>query len=114
MGNCLDLQKPVTWVDDEDDDWGFMETRSPKHSEGQRKDGAEAAKEKAGSGSTEIKIKISKKQLEELLRQADDGEKLPLRRFLVDLVTMGESWDLHHDQGSHWRPELQSIPEAPE
>ncbi|CAL9058202.1 unnamed protein product [Musa banksii] len=90
MGNCLDLQKPVTWVDDEDDDWGSMESRSPKHYKRQRKAGAEAAKEKASSGSTEIKIKISKKQLEKLLRQADDGEKLPLRRFIADLVSMGD------------------------
>ncbi|XP_065027536.1 uncharacterized protein LOC135651399 [Musa acuminata AAA Group] len=114
MGNCLDLQKPVTWVDDEDDDWGSMESSSPKHYKRQRKAGAEAAKEMASSGSTEIKIKISKKQLEKLLRQADDGEKLPLRRFIADLVSMGESWELHHDQGRHWRPELQSIPEIPE
>ncbi|CAL9178176.1 unnamed protein product [Musa hybrid cultivar] len=90
MGNCLDLQKPVTWVDDEDDDWGSMESSSPKHYKRQRKAGAEAAKEMASSGSTEIKIKISKKQLEKLLRQADDGEKLPLRRFIADLVSMGE------------------------
>ncbi|WOK91858.1 hypothetical protein Cni_G00549 [Canna indica] len=106
MGNCIELQKPVTWVDDEDDDWEPMEDRrsSRKH-QGQTGN----AKEK---GSTEIRIKISKKQLEELLRQVD-GQGLPLRQVLADLAGVADFGRLH-EQERHWRPRLQSIPEVAE
>ncbi|WOL04928.1 hypothetical protein Cni_G13651 [Canna indica] len=106
MGNCIDLQKPVTWVDDEEDDWASS----------YRKQEEEEGINGSGTSTTEIKIKISKKQLEELLRQVD-SERLPLRRALADLVSSGgESWDMlnHHDQEGHWKPELKSIPEVPE
>nr|XP_009406505.1 PREDICTED: uncharacterized protein LOC103989402 [Musa acuminata subsp. malaccensis] len=109
MGNCIKLQKPVTWVDDDDDFWESMEHNKKDHGEVFMA----PVKEKGGCGrSTEVRIKISKKQLEELLRQ-DDGNGLPLREVLAGLVSMHEPGKLH-DQETHWRPRLQSIPEMPE
>ncbi|KAG6471036.1 hypothetical protein ZIOFF_072129 [Zingiber officinale] len=100
MGNCIRLQKPVTWVDEDDDDWGSEELKlSRKHQEQAPTTDTEE-KTKAAVKSTEIKIKISKKQLEELLRQAD-AEGLPLLQVLAAFV----------EPESHWRPKLQPIPE---
>lgn len=117
MGNCIDLQKPVTWVDD-DDDWGAFEHKSSGCQAKQQDEAklflAPAAKEEGEAGSTEIKIKIkiSKKRLEALLRRTQ-GQEPPLQQLLADLMSMGESWE-RHDRETHWRPSLQSIPEAPE
>ncbi|RWW64926.1 hypothetical protein BHE74_00027805 [Ensete ventricosum] len=109
MGNCIKLQKPVTWVDDDDDFWGCTEHKKKDHGEAF----LAPVKEKGRGGrSTEVRIKISKKQLEELLRQ-DDGNGLPLREVLADLVSMHEPGRLH-DQERHWKPRLQSIPEMSE
>ncbi|XP_042449180.1 uncharacterized protein LOC122034120 [Zingiber officinale] len=100
MGNCIRLQKPLTWVDEDDDDWGLEELKlSRKHQEQAPTTDTEE-KTKAAVKSTEIKIKISKKQLEELLRQAD-AEGLPLLQVLSAFV----------EPESHWRPKLQTIPE---
>ncbi|RWW19944.1 hypothetical protein BHE74_00039577 [Ensete ventricosum] len=117
MGNCVDLQKPVTWVDD-DDDWEAFEHKSSGRQAKQQDEAklflAPAAEEEGGAGSTEIKIKIkiTKKRLEALLRRAQ-GQEPPLQQLLADLVSMGESWECH-DRETHWCPSLQSIPEAPE
>ncbi|CAL9193739.1 unnamed protein product [Musa hybrid cultivar] len=86
MGNCIKLQKPVTWVDDDDDFWESMEHNKKDHGEVFMA----PVKEKGGCGrSTEVRIKISKKQLEELLRQ-DDGNGLPLRQVLAGLLCYRE------------------------
>ncbi|URE10369.1 hypothetical protein MUK42_04672 [Musa troglodytarum] len=117
MGNCIDLQKPVTWVDD-GDDWGAFEHKSSGRQAKQQDEAklflAPAAEEEGDAGSTEfkIKIKISKKRLEALLRRAQ-GQEPPLQQLLADLRSMAESWE-RHDRETHWRPSLQSIPEAPE
>ncbi|XP_074566089.1 uncharacterized protein LOC141822654 [Curcuma longa] len=109
MGNCIGLQKPVTWVDDdgdEDDDddcgSGLAERKlSRKHQERAPRPTIDTKeKMKAAVKSTEIKIKISKKQLEELLQQAD-AEGLPLLEALAGFA----------EPERHWRPKLQSIPE---
>ncbi|KAG6471420.1 uncharacterized protein LOC122029688 [Zingiber officinale] len=107
MGNCIGLQKPVTWVDDGDgdgdDDWGFATRKlSRKHQEGAATVDIEE-QVKAAAKSTEIRIKISKKQLEELLKQVE-AEGLPLLQVLAGLGEVER----------HWRPKLQSIPEVAE
>ncbi|KAJ7960767.1 DUF4228 domain protein [Quillaja saponaria] len=60
------------------------------------------------SATTEIKIKITKKQLEELLGGAD-VKGLSLQQVLTQLINVSDRYETH-DQRS-WRPALQSIPE---
>ncbi|URE31264.1 hypothetical protein MUK42_36647 [Musa troglodytarum] len=114
MGNCVASQKRVSGVD-EDDFWGALGQKS-SGCRGTQQDEAklllESEGEERGAGSTEIKIRINKKQLEELLR-GTRGEERPLRQLLADLMSMGETGE-HHDQETHWRPSLQTIPEVPE
>lgn len=110
MGNCIGLQKPVTWVDDgdedddgdddDDDDWGFAERKLTRKHQEQAPTIDTKEKMKAALKSTEIRIRISKKQLEELLRQVD-AEGLPLLQVLAGLS----------ENERHWRPKLPSIPE---
>ncbi|CAD5176648.1 unnamed protein product [Musa acuminata subsp. malaccensis] len=125
MGNCIDLQKPISWVDEEE--WEAAELPSPAHCRKEEKTERVAAasanppaKEeleeflhwknsicrKQGVASTEIKTRISKKQLEELLHQADE-KGLPLKKILVDIATIGGVCTENRDRC--WRPNLQSI-----
>ncbi|WOL15152.1 hypothetical protein Cni_G23933 [Canna indica] len=117
MGNCMDLRKPVAWVDD-DDFWGAMGQNERITYHGKKtKDPVLEEKRGGGAGSRkEIKIKISKKQLEELLLQrAEDGKELAPQQVLADLLSMGEFMrlrDVHEYHDVHfWRPKLQTIPE---
>ncbi|KAG1368304.1 hypothetical protein COCNU_14G007720 [Cocos nucifera] len=114
MGNCIDHQKAVTWVDD--DDWDES-AESPMHYSRKEKAGEVVGEEKGllegkgGAASTEVKVKISKKQLEELLQRVE-GKGLPIQQVLTDLLSMGEV--ALQERVQHWRPALQSIPEFPE
>nr|GFB03803.1 hypothetical protein [Tanacetum cinerariifolium]GFB04476.1 hypothetical protein [Tanacetum cinerariifolium] len=56
---------------------------------------------------TEIKIKISKKQLEEVLGRTD-VQGLTVEQVLAQLMNVSEYFESHEHQ---WRPALQSIPE---
>lgn len=115
MGNCIDRQKEVTWVDD--DDWESEEIPMQCCSR-KEKAGEEVEKEKGlfeGKGgvasTTEVKVKITKKQLEDLLRRVE-GRGLPIQQVLKDLLSMDEV--ALQERARHWRPALQSIPEFPE
>ncbi|RZR75542.1 hypothetical protein BHM03_00060935, partial [Ensete ventricosum] len=114
--------KPILWVDD-DDDWETTpEPESPGNCREQEKgeraatgrsaEAPPASEKQAVVGSSEIKIKISKKQMEELLRQVDE-KGLSIEKVLADLVVIGEVCLESRDDG-HWRPNLQSIPEVSE
>ncbi|XP_074580012.1 uncharacterized protein LOC141836423 [Curcuma longa] len=111
MGNCIVLQEPVTWVDDDDGDWGFTESKLPAKLQEQEEAATRNTKKKV-EGSTEITVRISKKQLEELLRQVD-AQGMPLLQVLSSLV--GEpTGRLEEEQERHWRPKLRTIPEVAE
>ncbi|GJT58917.1 hypothetical protein Tco_1002450 [Tanacetum coccineum] len=56
---------------------------------------------------TEIKIKISKKQLEEVLGKTD-VQGLTIEQVLAQLMSVSERFESHEHS---WRPGLQSIPE---
>ena len=62
--------------------------------------------------STELKIKITKKQLEKMLDKVDlvhqDG--LSVQQVLVQLMKVGAQFETH--QRSGWRPRLLTIPEV--
>ncbi|KAK2977880.1 hypothetical protein RJ640_020224 [Escallonia rubra] len=57
---------------------------------------------------TEVKIKITKKQLEELLGKID-VKGLPVQQVLAQLMSAGDGYKAHQKS---WRPALQSIPEV--
>ncbi|KAK3125152.1 hypothetical protein QOZ80_7BG0600960 [Eleusine coracana subsp. coracana] len=66
----------------------------------------------------QVKIRITRKQLEELLRRVDDGNQdggvggVPVREVISELLSDASSSSVRHRgaQGQ-WRPSLQSIPE---
>ncbi|XP_027344305.1 uncharacterized protein LOC113856607 [Abrus precatorius] len=101
MGNCLRLQSSTNYTTYEDDEeWDFQ--------------GDEGAFDTSSKGAnnakttTEVKIKITKKQLEELLSKVD------VRELRVEQVM---SHLMKHSGGYQslqrpWRPALQSIPEV--
>lgn len=100
MGNCAASRHAVSWVDG--DDWG-----SPSPERG------EDGEERKG---VEVKIRITRRQLQELLEKAAGGDKeLPVEKVLADIMNAGEVVGRHHQHGeAHWKPALQSIPEAVE
>ncbi|XP_020091657.1 uncharacterized protein LOC109712486 [Ananas comosus] len=108
MGNCIDSRGGATWVDD--DDWGFSDEDERKRSPLLGKKGSAAA-EAAAVGPREVKIKITKKQLRELLRKAE-GKGVPADEVVAELAWFVEFGREHRE--SHWKPALQSIPETGE
>lgn len=66
---------------------------------------------KPAVSSTVVTIKITKKQLEELLRRAD-MEGLPIQLLLSHLSKESDAG--HRNRSRPWRPTLQSIAEVAE
>ncbi|KAG6755454.1 hypothetical protein POTOM_041280 [Populus tomentosa] len=60
--------------------------------------------------STTVKIKITKKQLKELLGKAEVKE-LSVQQILSQLVNASGDHRSYEPQQQSWRPNLQSIPE---
>ncbi|KAL5735949.1 hypothetical protein ACOSQ2_030737 [Xanthoceras sorbifolium] len=56
----------------------------------------------------EVKIKITKKQLEELLGRAE-LKQLSVQQVLAQLMNVSDRYETHQRS---WRPALQSIPEV--
>ncbi|OEL38870.1 hypothetical protein BAE44_0000111 [Dichanthelium oligosanthes] len=70
----------------------------------------------AGAATTEVKIRITRKQLEELLRRVEDGKEsgdgVPVRDVVSELLYVAStSSNFRHREEGQWRPSLQSIPE---
>lgn len=57
----------------------------------------------------EVKIKITKKQLSELMGKADI-QGLSIHQLLTKLMNVDEGLELHHHRS--WRPALHTIPEV--
>ncbi|XP_028760323.1 uncharacterized protein LOC114745577 [Neltuma alba] len=115
MGNCLKPQSSKKRVyDDESDDgedWSWP-TPSPAAERG-TKGGYSAKNVGDFSGKiTEVKIKISKKQLEQLLSKMEVKE-LGVDQVMTQLMSHGKrhGYEVYQHQRS-WRPALQSIPEV--
>ncbi|PKA52600.1 hypothetical protein AXF42_Ash001581 [Apostasia shenzhenica] len=60
-----------------------------------------------------VRIRISKRQLEELLARAE-AKGMPAEDVVADLISMGMASFDHEAHGQHWRPTLHSIPEETE
>ncbi|KAH6778502.1 hypothetical protein C2S52_005944 [Perilla frutescens var. hirtella] len=103
MGNCIRKGSSVEWGGD---DWGSFGSGQEKT----RNDEEELSGERSllAAAGKEVKIKISKKELEKLLKEAD-VEGLPLQQVLAHLINAADGFEAH--QLRSWRPALQSIPE---
>uniref|UniRef100_J3M8J8 Uncharacterized protein n=1 Tax=Oryza brachyantha TaxID=4533 RepID=J3M8J8_ORYBR len=95
MGNCAAPSRPAaSWTDEYDDG----EPGSPER------------EEMAG---VEVRIRISKRQLQELLENAAVAGCGGDEKVLACIIDAGEVVG-HHHHHRHWQPTLQSIPEAVE
>lgn len=64
----------------------------------------------ASKSTTEVKVKITKKQLEKLIGRLDvHQDALSVQQVLAQLMKLSAHYESH--QRSGWRPRLQSIPE---
>ena len=112
MGNCIDRERAASWVDDYDEDWGSEESTSPVSYNNKCEHPKYSSSREGVPSTTEVKIKTTKKQLEKLLRNVD-GKFPTVQELLADLMSSGNAC-IKEDAGRHWKPALQSIPEASE
>lgn len=123
MGNCIRHEPSMQWGGD---DWGCMANGVDDHEEdmeeimkkkkkikmeegqGGFEDLGAAGLAKKLGGATEVKVKITKKQLEELLGRVD-LKQMSVQQVLAKLVSLGDRYEAHQRS---WRPALQSIPEV--
>ncbi|KAG2637334.1 uncharacterized protein LOC120658946 [Panicum virgatum] len=122
MGNCLESSRRgscgggggaavhysktrAVWVEEEE--------VGRKEEEARKGESAPAA---GAAATTEVKIRITRKQLEELLRRVEDGKEsgdgVPARDVVSELLIVAStSSNFRHRDEGQWRPSLQSIPE---
>ncbi|GLT29395.1 hypothetical protein SLA2020_042670 [Shorea laevis] len=107
MGNCMGHGKSsAVWAGE---DWGSLTPENRENDDGD----LERTRLLGRSSSTrEVKITISKKELEELMKKVN-MQGLSLEEVLGRRVREGSGhaaeFPEHH---GHWKPELQSIPEV--
>nr|GLL23986.1 uncharacterized protein LOC109167062 [Ipomoea trifida] len=118
MGNCLKRgSSSMVWAEDDRDEWEWV---SPEKVIAERegllcdKSSASFSSSPPSSSSStsnggELKIVISKKQLEQLLGKGETAADQILAGLLVDAGNRGGSEMLRQRS---WRPRLQSIPEV--
>ncbi|PIA57918.1 hypothetical protein AQUCO_00500083v1 [Aquilegia coerulea] len=122
MGNCFRHESSTMWGGEE---WGsplpqklastngHLYNKAKKESPAEGKfllgndDGDEG--NNISSAPTEVKIKITKKELEELLGQVD-VQGLSVQQLLAQLINVSN--DYHIQDSRSWRPALSSIPEV--
>ncbi|PSS10410.1 DNA-directed RNA polymerase subunit beta like [Actinidia chinensis var. chinensis] len=96
MGNFLGCKSSMVW---EGDEWESIETMElPKREE-----------QSLVGENTEVKIKITKKQLEELLARVE-AHDMSVNQVLSSLINGDDHFEIQHQRS--WRPSLQSIPEV--
>lgn len=98
MGNCL--KRPSTSSSDDEDDWDFYKLEEEEEEETR-------LLKSPGANTDQLKIKVTKKQLEEVLGRAD-MVGMSTEQLLVELVKVKGEFEVRHRP---WRPALQSIPE---
>lgn len=106
MGNCIRKDSSTQWGGE---NWGSETLFSDRRTETQSmnieeensllKDSSDLRKE--------VKIKITKKQLGQMLIKADI-QGLSVHQILAQLMNVGDRFESHH---LSWTPALQSIPE---
>lgn len=122
MGNCLRRKSATVWAGD---DWGSVIDDNAKDRDGGTEklkllgemrgfdwssDFSSGEHGNRGIGAREMKIRVSKKEMEKLVGM----QGLSVEQFLSQMMINGRD---HHDIGPQlehkrsWRPVLQSIPE---
>ncbi|KAJ1703937.1 hypothetical protein LUZ63_003716 [Rhynchospora breviuscula] len=105
MGNsCLKPRALTSWVDDEED---YEQVSKSNEEKRKCKD-----KNEYSSSSSLLKIKITKRQLEEILKLSS-MRQLPMELVLSNFIN-SRNTVLLSEQTSRWRPKLQSIAEQDE
>nr|XP_009800260.1 PREDICTED: uncharacterized protein LOC104246194 [Nicotiana sylvestris] len=111
MGNCIRKESSMQVGGG---DWGLPETNEDFYCHKSMEDhllmgeNKESIHSSTPAGSVkEIKIKITKKQLSELIGKAE-VQGIPVHQLLTQLMKVSESPELRHRS---WRPALHSIPE---
>ncbi|KAL7585688.1 uncharacterized protein LOC111912689 [Lactuca sativa] len=112
MGNCI---KKQTAIQRDGGVWGSTAAAAPGTMYLSGSDRGDSRKGESYSGgsfgdktaTTEVKIKISKKQLEELLGRTD-VQGLTVEQILAKLMNVSDGFESNQRP---WRPALQSIPE---
>lgn len=107
----------MVWADDDDDFGPIMEVGN-RYDDGLRRERRRLLPETGGSSSgnvREVKIKITKKELEDLLARVD-MQGVTLEHVLAQLMNINATVDSDRpadmQRQSSWRPALQSIPEV--
>ncbi|KAL0443377.1 UNVERIFIED_CONTAM: hypothetical protein Slati_2060400 [Sesamum latifolium] len=111
MGNCIRKGSAAEWGGE---DWGSFGSGDKTGTRGDLYGDSLGVQKRSLLGesdgvlsSTEVKIKISKKELEQLVKKAD-AEGLSVQQVLAQLMDVGDRFEAHQRS---WRPALQSIPE---
>ncbi|RLN21871.1 protein odd-skipped [Panicum miliaceum] len=118
MGNCTASQRAVeSWADD-----GEWEEEASSSEEGDHHRRHHDHHEWREEHASEVTIRITKRQLHELMEKRGSGHGLQLpglgsrrstEQLLADIMNSGEVHH-HREERWHWKPALQSIPEAVE
>ncbi|TKW17201.1 hypothetical protein SEVIR_5G350700v4 [Setaria viridis] len=123
MGNCTASQRAVeSWADD--GEWE-EEASSSEEGDHHHHHHDHHHHERPEEHASEVTIRITKRQLHELMeKRASGGHGLQLpvlglgsrrstEQLLADIMNSGEVHH-HREEHWHWKPALQSIPEAVE
>ncbi|KAF9589023.1 hypothetical protein IFM89_018262 [Coptis chinensis] len=117
MGNCLRHESSDIWCGE---DWGSplpqkLATKNGMYNKSRRNNSTAEEESLLGDDhkrnvpcTTEVKIKITKKELEELLGKVD-VQGLSVEQVLSHLINASDEYHTHQKS---WRPALQSIPEV--
>ncbi|MQL87413.1 hypothetical protein Taro_019960 [Colocasia esculenta] len=121
MGNCMRVQPAECGVDDDGEYWEWAEGDHRRRHLGREFAVEEEKVEllmgdgvavQAATAGTEVRIKLSRRKLEELLGKAD-AQRLPLGLVLARMAFDMEG-RASLRRGRHWRPALHNIPEVAE
>ncbi|KAF9589376.1 hypothetical protein IFM89_023310 [Coptis chinensis] len=117
MGNCIRHESSAVWAGE---DWSSVISKEPaakdklrnKMKKNQRSATTLAGDKRIVRSSTEIKVRITKKELEELLQKVDDVEGLSVEQALSQFMNSRHQYDIQERSSSQLS--LQSIPEVDE
>ncbi|XP_019183079.1 PREDICTED: uncharacterized protein LOC109178037 [Ipomoea nil] len=103
MGNCVRKEASTQWGGE---DWS---SPSPLAAEKQEEKGGF----ESSGGRREVKVQISKKQLQAVLGKAADVDGgSSVHQLLADLMNAARHYEIEtHHRHASWRPSLQTIPE---
>lgn len=100
MGNCCRKESSMQWGGE---DWGSFDSKTQSNPMNNTTEEKSVSTETG----TEVKIKISKKQLDELL-SSENIKGLSVQQILTQLMNVSDGFETHQQS---WKPALQSIPE---